>query len=280
VKRSKDGRAHQKRRSDGREVARARRAAELRRRRLIRTGGLVLVSAIIASIGLVAVAGDEPPAPRPTKPPQLPVLPEGCSSTTPPPAHPARYDEPQQVLRRGVDYRAVIRTSCGDIEVDLDEQAAPQTVNSFVFLAREGFFDGLAWHRIRMNSFIQTGDPGGDGTGGPGYAIPDELPDKSRKYVFGTVAMANSGPNTGGSQFFIVTHDPPQLDPETRLPAPGEEPPEPAGFQPLYSIFGRVDEHSYRTIETLNRVSVGTDLESLDRPLTPVFVTTVDIHER
>lgn len=99
-------------------------------------------------------------------------------------------------------YTATIKTSMGDIVVELFAKDAPKTVNNFVFLSREKFYDGVIFHRIIKNFMIQTGDPKGDGTGGPGYRFEDELPVK-RSYDPGIVAMANAGKNTNGSQFFI-----------------------------------------------------------------------------
>ena len=89
--------------------------------------------------------------------------------------------------------------------IRLDPRRAPRTVNNFVFLAREGFYDGLTFHRVVRGFVIQGGDPEGDGRGGPGYTFADELPDDG--YPPGSVAMANAGPGTNGSQFFIVTGD-------------------------------------------------------------------------
>lgn len=276
---SKDRQAHQKRQMDRRGAARAQLAAELRRRRLIRAGGLILVIALIASLALVTL-GEEAPAPQAAKD-EPPGLPAGCSSSTPPPANPQQYDEPERVLKDGVDYHAVIHTSCGDVEVDLLEEAAPQTVNSFVFLAREGFFDGLTWHRIIRDFVVQGGDPQGTGLGGPGYELPDELPERPKEYAFGTVAMHNSGPDSGGSQFFIVVHDAPELDPETELPEPGQEPPEPAGLQPIYSLFGNTSPDSAATLVRLSKVPVRGGIEAdKDQPRIPVFMTSVEIQER
>jgi cyclophilin family peptidyl-prolyl cis-trans isomerase len=102
-------------------------------------------------------------------------------------------------------YTAVMKTSCGTINIELLSKTDPVTVNSFVFLAQKGYFDGQ--HFLRLDTSIdvvQGGDPTGTGSGGPGYAIPDEL-SGSETYPPGTVAMANAGPNTGGSQFFIIT---------------------------------------------------------------------------
>src|SRR5919197_3924861 len=100
-------------------------------------------------------------------------------------------------------YTATIDTSCGKITIELDPKAAPKTVNNFVFLANQKFFDGLTFHRVVKDFVIQGGDPQGTGSGGPGYEFADELPKDG--YKLGSLAMANSGPNTNGSQFFIVT---------------------------------------------------------------------------
>ncbi len=101
-------------------------------------------------------------------------------------------------------YRAVITTSEGEFTIELDQQRAPLTTDNFVFLARKGFYNGLTFHRIVPGFIVQGGDPKANGTGGPGYTIPDEL-SPNAQFQLGTVAMANSGPNQNGSQFFIVT---------------------------------------------------------------------------
>jgi len=112
---------------------------------------------------------------------------------------------PKDVLKKDTIYTAVMRTSCGTIRIQLDATTAPQTSASFVFLAEKGYFDGQFFHRVVDSiDVIQTGDPLGTGRGGPGYAIPDELTG-TEHYAPGTVAMANGGANTGGSQFFIIT---------------------------------------------------------------------------
>ena len=107
-------------------------------------------------------------------------------------------------------YRVTITTAKGDIVMDLDPRIAPNTVNNFVSLARDGFYDGLTFHRIEPNFVIQGGCPIGNGTGGPGYKFADEP--VQGNYRDGAVAMANSGPNTNGSQFFITTVPCPWLD--------------------------------------------------------------------
>ena len=112
---------------------------------------------------------------------------------------------PAMQLVDGVNYSAVITTNMGDVTVDLFESLSPITVNNFVSLARDGFYDGLIFHRVIDDFMIQGGDPTGTGSGGPGYSFADEFNDE--KLVKGSLAMANAGPNTNGSQFFIVTAD-------------------------------------------------------------------------
>jgi peptidyl-prolyl cis-trans isomerase B (cyclophilin B) len=109
-------------------------------------------------------------------------------------------------------YRATIDTSKGAIEIELYPQYAPKTVNNFVFLARQGFYDGIAFHRVISNFMIQGGDPTGSGRGGPGYRFEDEFKGNPLRHETGVLSMANAGPGTNGSQFFI-THSPqPHLD--------------------------------------------------------------------
>ena len=120
-------------------------------------------------------------------------------------------------------YTAEMVTSKGTLEISLDVKNATNTVNNFVVLARYHFFDGIAFHRVVPGFVIQGGDPQQTGKGGPGYMFADELP-KAGQYKVGSVAMANSGPNTNGSQFFIVTGD------------------AGASLQPNYSLFGQVTQ--------------------------------------
>lgn len=130
-------------------------------------------------------------------------------------AEPAMQIDPEK------RYTAVMATSKGSMTISLDPVAAPRTVNSFVFLARNGYFDGVAFHRIIPGFVVQGGDPTGTGRGGPGYRFPDELPAAGR-YEIGSLAMANAGPDTNGSQFFIISGSD-----GVRLP-------------PSYSLFGKV----------------------------------------
>jgi peptidyl-prolyl cis-trans isomerase B (cyclophilin B) len=105
------------------------------------------------------------------------------------------------------NYKATIETNKGDIVLQLDPKNAPKTVNNFVFLARQGFYDGVTFHRVIPDFMIQGGDPTGSGRGGPGYKFEDELKSNPLKHEAGVISMANAGPNTNGSQFFI-THSP------------------------------------------------------------------------
>ena len=133
-----------------------------------------------------------------------------------------RFDAPPpMVIDPERRYTATMSTSKGDIVVELDPLAAPQTVNNFVFLARWHYFDGVTFHRVIPGFVIQGGDPEGTGRGGPGYRFADELP-KPGRYQVGSLAMANAGPDTNGSQFFIVSGTD-----GARLP-------------PQYSLFGTV----------------------------------------
>jgi peptidyl-prolyl cis-trans isomerase B (cyclophilin B) len=118
---------------------------------------------------------------------------------------PKTYKAAEQVIDPAQKYRATISTDKGDIVIDLDPSRAPRTVNNFAFLAGEGFYDGLTFHRVVDDFVIQGGCPEGSGRGNPGYRFDDEP--VVGEYVPGAVAMANSGPNTNGSQFFICTVD-------------------------------------------------------------------------
>ncbi len=129
--------------------------------------------------------------------------------------------QPPMVIDPAKRYTATMETSKGTIVISLDPLAAPKTVNNFVFLARYHYFDGIVFHRIIPGFVIQGGDPEGTGRGGPGYKFEDELP-QSGRYQVGSLAMANAGPNTNGSQFFIITG------------AHG------ASLPPQYSLFGAV----------------------------------------
>ena len=120
---------------------------------------------------------------------------------------------PEMVIDPKKTYKAVIKTNKGDIHLDLFAADTPKTVNNFVFLAQDKFYDGLTFHRVIPNFMVQGGDPNGDGRGGPGYRFEDETRGNSRqKHETGSLSMANAGPNTNGSQFFICHGPQPHLD--------------------------------------------------------------------
>ena len=119
---------------------------------------------------------------------------------------------PEMQVDTSRNYKITLETDKGSIELELFPQHAPKTVNNFVFLAQEGFYDGVTFHRVIANFMVQGGDPTGSGRGGPGYRFEDEFSGNPLRHERGVISMANAGPNTNGSQFFI-THGPqPHLD--------------------------------------------------------------------
>jgi cyclophilin family peptidyl-prolyl cis-trans isomerase len=147
---------------------------------------------------------------------------------------------------------ATLHTNRGAIAIELFDDEAPKTVGNFVGLARDGFYDGVIFHRVIPDFMIQGGDPTGTGTGGPGYTFEDEFND--RKVERGALAMANSGPNTNGSQFFIVTADAcPWLDGK-------------------HTVFGRVTDG----MDVVDEIS-GLDTDARDRPSEDVVIERVDL---
>ena len=111
---------------------------------------------------------------------------------------------PPMTIDTSKKYAAILDTSKGSIVVDLFAKDAPKTVNNFVFLSRDGFYDGTVFHRVISDFMIQGGDPDATGRGGPGYKFEDETKDNPHKHQVGSLSMANAGPNTNGSQFFIT----------------------------------------------------------------------------
>ncbi|MEO7021173.1 MAG: peptidylprolyl isomerase [Ktedonobacteraceae bacterium] len=150
-----------------------------------------------------------------------------------------QYSAPQPMqIETNRTYKVLLKTNKGDIKLELDPAEAPMTVNNFVVLARDGYYDGLKFHRVVDGFVIQGGDPTGTGSGGPGYKFQDE-PVK-RRYRAGTVAMANSGPNTNGSQFFICLED------QATLPG-------------LYTIFG----DTISGLDVVRQIKVGDVMQSV-----------------
>ncbi len=130
----------------------------------------------------------------------------GPAATTSGPAGAAKQwnSPPAMQIDVSKTYFATVKTTLGTFKIQLFANESPKTVNNFVFLSQQGYYNGVIFHRIIQNFMIQTGDPTGTGSGGPGYSFADELPPK-HSYDPGIVAMANAGPNTNGSQFFICT---------------------------------------------------------------------------
>lgn len=215
------------------------------------------------SLSLLAACGDdggiESPTPTNTQPtmtvetPQA-TVPEGTDAEE---REPMQWDTPPAMqLEDGKNYSATIRTNKGDIVVDLLESEAPATVNNFVFLAEQGFYTNVPFHRVMTGFMIQTGDPTGTGAGGPGYRFADEP--VTRDYLRGTVAMANAGPNTNGSQFFIMHAD--------------------VGLPKNYTIFGLVTE-GIETVDALASTPVSMSARGeASVPTEPLMIESVEIH--
>jgi len=141
--------------------------------------------------------------------------------------------EPAMAIDLKKHYTATFKTEKGDFVAELYADKAPKTVNNFVFLSREHFYDGVTFHRVIRGFMAQGGDPTGTGSGGPGYKFADELP-AAGEYQVGSLAMANSGPNTNGSQFFVITGS------------------QGVGLSPDYTLFGQVTDGLDTTVHDMN----------------------------
>jgi peptidyl-prolyl cis-trans isomerase B (cyclophilin B) len=180
----------------------------------------------------------------------------GCKEVEAPAPKNVSLTAPKQTVKRGEKLTAVVETSCGTFDIALDTSRAPKTVNSFVYLTEEGFYNGLTFHRIAPGFVIQGGDPQGTGVGGPGYSVT-EKPPANLSYTKGTVAMAKSStdpPGRSGSQFFVVT----AAD---------------AGLPPEYALLGKVDE-GYDVVEKID--AQGTKAE---KPKQTVLMETITIEK-
>jgi peptidylprolyl isomerase len=200
--------------------------------------------------------GDAPAA-SPSGYDQFLTQPTACGAPQPAPVESMTFAGPEDQALSGVII-AVISTSCGDIELALDADAYPETVNSFVFLARSGYYDGVVCHRLVSGFVLQCGDQTATGGSGPGYTVPDEYPPSDFVYGQGVVAMANAGPGTTGSQFFIVIGDASFLDP---------------AFSILGTVVGSED-----TIAALDSVPLGLSARGEQSvPLETVYIDGVEI---
>jgi cyclophilin family peptidyl-prolyl cis-trans isomerase len=242
-----------------------RRMAERRRRRQRRVA-IVLVLGILGLFGVGSAAAiflqREPdatpsPTPSPTASPTGEAV--ACGGERPASAgqpKPTFEKPPKMQIDRQKLYRAVLETSCGTIELELFADRTPVTVNSFVFLARERFYDGLIFHRVILGFMNQSGDPKGDGTGGPGYEFKDEIVKGLRFDEPGLLAMANPGrPDSNGSQFFITV-------------APARH------LNGKHTIFGQVAE-GMDVVQEINALSP----QGAERPTETVFIERVRIIE-
>ncbi|MGH8934047.1 MAG: peptidylprolyl isomerase [Egibacteraceae bacterium] len=257
------GKQHKRELRRQREAARA--AARLQdRRKTIQT---MIVIAVVVTIGgvLVFVSVDRPISVGQAVAGTIPAIvrsdaPVACGATEPANAaapRPTFPGGPTQALEPGVDYRAMIQTSCGQVVVDLAEQASPVAANSFAFLARQQFFDGLEIFRNATTiGALQTGSGTNEATWDTGYTIPDELSSAAlESYPPGAVALANGGPNTSGSQFFFVYNDKFQLPPN-------------------YTKFGRVVEG----LEVLQRIgAIPTSGAQGETPNERIYIESVTI---
>jgi cyclophilin family peptidyl-prolyl cis-trans isomerase len=199
-----------------------------------------------------------------TRPPvnyeEFRTQPTACGAGQPPPLTPETFPAPEDLALDPTSRPlATVATSCGEIVVELDPSIAPATVNSFVFLAERGYFEGTAIHRVVPGFVVQAGDPDASGRGGPGYAVPDEFAPADYVYAAGIVAMANAGPGTSGSQFFVVLED-------VQFPA-----------QYRFNVFGRVVD-GFDTLERIAALPLGAGpTGEVSVPLETVYIERVAV---
>ncbi len=242
--------------------------------RLSRLAAATAVAALV-----VAACGGADPAPETTQaaattatvaPPPAPetgppadytafrAQPTACGAGRPPEAAAPSFAAPGDAgLDTAATVEVTISTSCGDLVILLDSALAPETVNSFVFLATNGFFDGTASHRIVPGFVVQAGDPTATGFGGPGYVLPDELPPAEYIYRRGDVAMANGGPGTGGSQFFIAFAD--------------------LGLPTDFTVFGRIGS-GFDVLDRIESIPLGRSRSGeMSAPLETLYIESVSV---
>jgi peptidyl-prolyl cis-trans isomerase B (cyclophilin B) len=220
-------------------------------RRWIILGVLAVVAVVVVGAILISRGGGDDDSSGGDK-----VAANGCKEVEAPESKQVSFKAPDEVLKKGEEATAVVETSCGSFEIALDTKRAPKTANSFAFLAEEGFYDDLTFHRIVPEFVIQGGDPEGTGTGGPGYKV-EEKPPANLAYTKGVVAMAKSSaepPGTSGSQFYVVT---------------GAD----AGLPPEYALVGKVSE-GMDVIEKIGSVPVNGEA-----PKKPVLIEKVTIEK-
>jgi cyclophilin family peptidyl-prolyl cis-trans isomerase len=217
--------------------------------------------ALLGAALLMVLAGCGQTAAVPTVNPS--AVQTACGTATPTGTPQRTYSAaPPMQIDVKKQYTATIQTQYGTIVIQMLPQQAPLTVNNFVFLACHGFYNGLIFHRVVPGFVIQGGDPQGSGAGGPGYTFKDELPSSASVYTAGAVAMANSGPNTNGSQFFICSSN------------------DTTSLQPLYSYFGKVVQ-GMDAVTAISKVALTSDPTdpsgAKSKPVTPVVMQRVTI---
>lgn len=213
-------------------------------------GGVVVVVAVVVIIMSRPVNTVTPPVPAPSNAEQQQQQTTNMQNET--------LTPPAMQIDKSKTYTATLTTTEGDIVVQLDASDTPITVNNFVYLAEKHFYDSTIFHRVIKGFMIQGGDPTGTGTGGPGYSFNDEPFQGS--YTRGTVAMANAGPNTNGSQFFIMQAD---------VPLP-----------PNYVIFGHVTQGMDVVDKIANAPVQSSSNGELSKPVVPVTVESVTVKEQ
>ncbi|NLA35332.1 MAG: peptidylprolyl isomerase [Actinobacteria bacterium] len=248
----------------------------MKRRRLVNLIGAAALLIIIIVVVAITTSGDDETAtatstteaasaatsdstdstPATTEAPKVEIGTTPCPEVDGSSERMTEFDgAPQMCIDPAKTYTADVETTMGDFTITFDAQKAPNTVNNFVFLARYHYFDGIIFHRIIDGFVIQGGDPQGTGMGGPGYEFNDELPEAG-EYEKYSLAMANSGPNTNGSQFFVITGD------------------QGVALPPNYSLFGKVTDGT-DVVDAIGTVETGTG----DKPVEEVKMTKVTITE-
>jgi cyclophilin family peptidyl-prolyl cis-trans isomerase len=209
---------------------------------------ILLITSLVIGLFALAACSNNPSTSSTTS----------TSATSSSPKAKTYSSPPTMSIDKSKSYTATIKTNYGDIVVQLLPQEAPLTVNNFVFLAREGFYNGVVFHRILKGFVIQSGDPKGTGMGDPGYKFADES--VTRNYVYGTLAMANSGPNTNGSQFFITLGN--------------------VTLQKSYTIFGLVT-NGLDVVTKIGNLPVKASAGGeLSQPTVDVHIITITIEEK
>jgi cyclophilin family peptidyl-prolyl cis-trans isomerase len=249
-------RERQRQNRDARRVAEFEAEKKRKRNRSIRNFALLLIPLVIVFVVVqLSNSGDDSSSSSKSS------SNVACGAKAPAKNTSKQHDAaPPMTIDTAKTYVAVMDTSCGTIRVTLDAATAPQTANSFVFLTKEGFYDGTLFHRIVTDFVDQGGDPLGDGTGGPGYTIPDEPP--TNGYQAGSVAMANVGSGTTGSQFFLVVSD----NGAAGLGGPPY----------LYSSLGTMDAEGLKVAQKINTFGAA---DSAGVPTKKVYVNSVTIEE-